>query len=235
MNSIRINRGSIRNLLLPHSEDACKIEAWKEAWEEKGFKISFLGGRLSRVDWDEQVKQNSLGVRGKKLQIPTITFIMVLTHADGGILDSKELLPKSTFESKGVEVSERSIDIDETRSSRKKYSILTMSAQSYRIDIIRASNLYLDEETPHCVHLPSELWQLVADSEADIQDFGSKLPVRASMISKSAEHIGKDLTPKTFNPIYLVPEINRRFFRFGIHFEPLDRSGGLARIFYAKH
>lgn len=194
-----------------------------ESSENEDYKVSFLGASFAEARWDEHVRRYP------------ITFAMVVTGSNGRIVDSKELLPTSAFASKDVKVSETSIFLTETGSSTE-YSILTVLADLYKINIIRASNLYLGEATPHCVHLPSQLWQLIADSEEKIKDFGRGLPVRTSILSKSAERVGKNLTLEEFNPIFLVPEIDTRRFRFGIHFEPPpNRPGGPARIFYAEH
>lgn len=218
-----------------------------ESLENEGYKVSFLGASFAKAHW--------VGVRGKESPIATITFAMVVTDSNNRVVDSKNRLPASAFASKDVEVSEKSISVKDAENSTgnsteirtvnskeystensKVYSIITLSAKFYEISIIRASELYADDETPHYVHLPSKLWQLIADSENEIKDFGSTPPVCTWLANKSAGRAGNDLTLMEFDPSRHVPDIEHDKFRFGIHFEPPQgHCRKFAYMFHVKH
>lgn len=216
------------------SQDISKIFQNLEALKDPAFRITFLGSEILKPCRGEQDKTGLPSVSGEKSHYTKVTLAMVLTNAEDEIVDSKDLLPISFFESEGVEVREGSRQIDE-----KDYNVITLCTDSYQINIIRASDLYIDGVTPHCIHLPSELWQSIAKSEGEIRDFGTKPPICAATMGDNLDHVGSMLAVEKFDPMHKVPDIDRSKYRFGIHLKPCaakhsKEHGKLACIFYVR-
>jgi hypothetical protein len=233
MNMKRLYLESIR-LLSPHKHPSrCIMIHLDEVknLEKDGFTLSLLGSNLSKPHLDEQDTRYLLGVSGKKCRASTTTtLVMVLTDANNKVVASEKRLPASIFECPhGTVVKESVYSQDE-----QSYNIITLSADSYNIDIIRASDLYIREVTPHSIHLPSSLWKLVAELEDEVTDFETGIPVCTTMTGKNSRFVRSILRRDEFDASFEAPPVNLEKYHFGIHVGP--PPGGpreKACVFYA--